>query len=99
MSELLQTGQHPDADQLSAFVEHALPAHEQEWMLAHLAVCPDCRSVVAVSMPPVEELPEVQPKPVRRPWFSGWNLVWPVAAAFAAILLIVVMMRKGGGNA
>ena len=99
MSELLQTGQHPDADQLSAFVEHVLPAHEQEWMLAHLAVCPDCRSVVAVSMPPVEELPGVRPVAVRRPWFSGWNLVWPVAVAFAALILIVVLVRKGGGNA
>jgi hypothetical protein len=99
MNELLQTGQHPDADQLSAFAEHALPAHEHESMLAHLAVCPDCRSVVAVSMPPVEELPEVQPMPVRKPWFSGWNLVWPVAATFAALLLIVALVRMGGGNA
>jgi hypothetical protein len=99
MSELLQTGQHPDADQLSAFIEHALPAHEHESVLAHLAICPDCRSVVTVSMPPVEQLPEVQPKPVRRPWFSGWNLVWPVAAAFAALILIAVLVHKGGGNA
>jgi hypothetical protein len=99
MSELLQSRQHPDADQLSAFVEHALPAHEHEAMLAHLAVCPDCRSVVAVSMPPVEEHPEVQPVPVRRPWFSGWNLVWPLAAAFAALLLIATLVRKSGGNA
>jgi Carboxypeptidase regulatory-like domain/Putative zinc-finger len=98
MSELLQTGQHPNADQLSAFVEDALPAHEHEWLLAHLAVCPDCRCVVAVSMPPVEELPKVQPMPVRRPWFTGWNLVWPVAAVFAALILIVMLVRKGGGS-
>jgi hypothetical protein len=99
MSELLQTGQHPDADQLSAFVEHALPAHEHQSMLAHLAICPDCRSVVAVSMPPVEELPELQPLPARRPWFAGWNLVWPVAAAFAALIFIAVLVHRGGENA
>ena len=29
MSEILQSGLHPDADQLSAFVERALPAHER----------------------------------------------------------------------
>jgi len=67
MSEHFQTGQHPDADQLSAFVEHALPVHEHEWMLAHLAVCPDCRSVVAVSMPPEEEVPEAQPVQAPKP--------------------------------
>jgi len=41
----------------------------------------------------------VQPMPVRRPWFSGWNSVWPVAAVFAALVLIAVLVRKGGGNA
>ena len=57
MSELLQSGQHPDADQLSAFLEHALPAHEQEETLAHLAICPHCRSIVALSMPTADPLP------------------------------------------
>ncbi len=52
MSELLQAGQHPDADQLNAFVEHTLPAHEQQQTLAHLAVCPACRQIVALSLPP-----------------------------------------------
>ena len=37
MSEALQFGQHPDADQISAFVEQALPAHEREQMLGHMA--------------------------------------------------------------
>ncbi len=95
MSELLQSGQHPDADQLSAFIEHALPAHEQEQTLAHLAICPHCRSVVALSMPAVEELPKPHLEPVRRPWLSGWNLVWPAAAALAALVLVGIYIRKG----
>jgi hypothetical protein len=93
MSELLQSGQHPDADQLSAFVEHVLPAHEQEETLAHLAVCPVCRSIVAVSLPAVEEQPI--PRPVRRPWLSGWNLVWSGTAALAATALVGVLLRNG----
>ncbi len=94
MSELLQSGQHPDADQLSAFLEHALPAQEQEQTLAHLAVCPHCRSVVALSMPPAEESPKPHAEPVRRPWLSGWNLVWPAAAALAAVVLVGIYIRR-----
>jgi hypothetical protein len=45
---------HPDADQLSAFVEHALPAHERNDVLAHLAACRDCRETVAMALPPAE---------------------------------------------
>jgi Carboxypeptidase regulatory-like domain/Putative zinc-finger len=93
MSELLQSGQHPDADQLSAFVEHVLPAHEQEETLAHLAVCSACRSIVALSLPPVEERPI--PLPARRPWMSGWNLVWSGTAALAAMVLVGVLLRNG----
>ena len=92
MSELLQSGQHPDADQLSAFVEHVLPAHEQEETLAHLAVCSACRSIVALSLPAFEEQPI--PQPVRRPWLSGWNLVWSGTAALAAMVLVGVLLRN-----
>jgi hypothetical protein len=92
MSELLQSGHHPDADQLSAFIEHVLPAHEQEETLAHLAVCPHCRSIVALSLPPVEESLKPHPQPVRRPWLSGWNLAWPAAAAFAALVVVGILV-------
>jgi Carboxypeptidase regulatory-like domain/Putative zinc-finger len=95
MSELLQSGQHPDADQLSAFIEHALPAHEQEETLAHLAICPHCRSIVALSMPPAEELLQPHPEPARRRWLSGWMMVWPAGAALAALLLAGIYIRNG----
>ena len=94
MSELLQSGQHPDADQLSAFIEHALPAHELEQTLAHLAICPHCRSIVALSLPAVEESPVPQAAPVRPPWLSGWNLVLPAAAALAALILAGIYIRR-----
>jgi hypothetical protein len=89
MSELLQSGQHPDADQLSAFVEHALPPHLQQQTLAHLAVCPDCRTIVALSLPPVEESHEPPLPLVRKPWFRGWNLILPAAAALTAVVVII----------
>ncbi len=92
MSELLQSGHHPDADQLNAFVEHTLPAHELEQTLAHLAVCPACREIVALSLPPVED---GLPKPVHKPWFFRWNLAWPAIAAVTAIVFIIALVRNG----
>jgi hypothetical protein len=91
MSDLLQSGHHPDADQLNAFVEHTLPPHELEQTLAHLAICPECRTIVALSYPPVEES---LPEPIRKPWFSGWNLVWPAIAAVTAIVFIIALVRN-----
>jgi hypothetical protein len=90
MSELLQSGHHPDADQLNAFVEHTLPRHEQEQTLAHLAICPDCRSIVSLSLPPVDEVPGLHREPVRKSWFLSGSFVWPVAAALAGVVLFIV---------
>ena len=87
-------GPHPDADQISAFAENALPAHERVQMLDHLAVCPECRIIVALSLPPVEH-PQQQPAPpVRKPWFAGWRLAWPVAAALAAIATVAIYLHQ-----
>src|SRR5580693_4924805 len=94
MSELLQSGQHPDADQLSAFVEHTLPAHEQQQTLAHLANCPACRQIVALSLPPADETPVLQPA-VRRRWFPRWHLAWAGIPAFAALILVILFVRNG----
>jgi hypothetical protein len=100
MSELLQSGQHPgasghhpDADQLSAFLERALPAHEREHVLAHLAVCPDCRETVALSLP-ASEVPQTAAAAPRRPWFSGWAIFVPAAAALAATIFFVVSIHR-----
>ena len=90
MSEALQFGQHPDADAISAFVEQALPAHEREQMLDHLAVCQECRAIVALSLPEVEEPAQRQRVVARKPWWRGWTLAWPVAAAIIAFAFFVV---------
>ncbi len=91
MSELLQSGQHPDADQLNAFIERALPLHERERMLAHLAECPDCRETVVLSLPQGDERPSVQPLPARKAWSPGWNLAWPAAATALAVTTILLI--------
>jgi hypothetical protein len=94
MSEYLQSGQHPDADQISAFVEHALPTHEREQMFNHLATCPECRAIAALSLPPIEEPAKPLAAPARKPWWSGWTLAWPAAAAVAALTVCVVFVHR-----
>ena len=94
MSEILQAGQHPDADQLNAFVEHTLPAHEQQQTLAHLANCPACRQIVALSLPPADESPVLQPA-VRHRWFTRWHPAWAGIPAFAALILVILFVRNG----
>ena len=95
MSKPLQSGYHPDADQISAFVEHALAAHEREQMLDHLAVCRECRAIVALSLPEIEETEPAQPlhTGVRKPWWSGWTLAWSAAAAFASLTGLVIYVH------
>ena len=93
MSELFQAGQHPDADQLNAFVERTLPAHEQQQTLAHLALCPHCRQIVALSLPPADESPILPPEPVRHRWWA-----WAGIPALAAIVLVIVFVRHEQRN-
>lgn len=92
MSDVFQSGQHPDADQLSAFVEQALPAHEREATLAHLAVCSDCREIVALSLP-ARQIAKPAEKPVRQTWFHGWNIGWSAAAVVAAVALVIAYVH------
>jgi len=48
---------HPGADLLAAFVEQALSATERDGVLQHLALCGDCREVVALSLPAADRVP------------------------------------------
>ena len=94
MSEPLQSGYHPDADQLSAFVERTLPPHEQQQTLAHLAICPECRSIVSLSLPAMNESPKLRTESSRTPWFFGWNLVWPASAVLAGVALFLIHVHN-----
>src|ERR1700728_4169031 len=94
MSEPLQPGYHPDADQICAFVEHAMPSHEREQMLDHLAVCTECRAVVALSLPPAEEPVPAPAQSRLKPWWFGWRQAWLVGAAVAALALSVFYIHQ-----
>jgi hypothetical protein len=97
MTQILQSGQHPDADQLNAFVERALTPHEQQQMLAHLAICPDCRAIAYLAQPAVvEEAGLPRTVAARKPWFSGWNLALPAALAVAFLVILTVHLRNVG---
>jgi len=48
---------HPDADLLAAFAEQALSTTEREGVLQHLALCGDCREVVALALPAADVAP------------------------------------------
>jgi hypothetical protein len=90
-------GQHPDADQLNAFMEQALPAHEREVMLAHLAVCTECRATVAMALPDTKEVTPVIEEPRRRPpRFAGWGLAWLAGATLAAVVFAVYLRHEAG---
>ena len=61
---------HPDANLLAAYAEKSLLPREQTQVLEHLAVCTECREVVAHALPE-EVLLEVAvaaaaPTPARR---------------------------------
>jgi hypothetical protein len=85
---------HPDADQLTAFAERALPPHERQGVLAHLAACPVCRQVVFLAQQAEpESLPIIEPVRPKPSWFSGWNLAFAGAAALAAIVALTLHLR------
>jgi hypothetical protein len=81
MSGPFQTGQHPDADSLAAFLEGVLPEHERSACLAHFAECPRCREIAFI----VQE-PEPAPRPI--PAWRRWLAPIPVLAGAAAACTI-----------
>jgi hypothetical protein len=95
MSELLHHGNHPDADQLSAFAEHVLPEHERLETLAHLAECPDCRQIVFLAQHAhnTDDRP-LQVVPGRSGWWKNWRILWPAATALTCGLLAVVFLQR-----
>jgi hypothetical protein len=90
---------HPDADQLSVFVEGAASAREHERMLAHLAECAECRKAVFFVQPHKE--PHAATTTPGKGWI--WRRLLPVAlpaAALAcALLAVLIYLRPRGAPA
>ncbi len=78
---------HPDADVLTAFAEKSLPELERATVLEHLSRCPECRDVLALSLPAVEDA-----QTVLVPARGGW-LTWP-AIRWGAVAAGVVLVAS-----
>ena len=103
---------HPDPDVLTAFVEQALSAQAREGVLQHLALCRDCREVVALSLPPLEaacepvaagEVVEAAAAPVgsgrvvrQRPRWLAWQGVRWAALAAGVVVVGSVLILRPG---
>jgi hypothetical protein len=84
----LQPRIHPDADQLSVFVEGAATAREREKMLAHLAECSECRKEVFLMQP--REEPQQAAATPEKGWIRRWLVPVGLPAAVLACGLIAV---------
>ncbi len=87
--EAAGAGSHPDADQMTAFLERSLGAGEREQVLEHLSRCAECREVVAMALPP-EETARVAEAAPRFRWFEWQTLRWAAVAATFAIAVSLV---------
>jgi hypothetical protein len=101
LSRNLQPAIHPDADQLSVFVEGAATARERERMLAHLAECGECRKAVFLMQPHEEPQPAAITPEKRWAW-RGWTWRWlvpvgvPAAALACALIALLIHIRPHG---
>ena len=92
MNQKHHPGPHPDADQLSIFVEGADNAREREQMLAHLSECEECRDVVFLMQRPAETASaakDLSKEWVWQRWFVPAALTGAVLAGLTALLLYV----------
>ncbi|HEX5701834.1 MAG TPA: hypothetical protein VFX97_01290 [Pyrinomonadaceae bacterium] len=88
--------EHPDADELNAFAEGALPPAARQGYLSHFADCDDCRKLVsqlAVTTGAGVEARIPASQPVAEPWWKKLGTVFAIPtlryAAFAVVLLAV----------
>jgi hypothetical protein len=86
---------HPDPDSLTAYLEQLLSPLERDRVVEHLAVCRQCRDVVALSTPEpaIEAVPAVA-LPVRRGWRT-WILGKPalgLAASLGALAIVATLV-------
>jgi hypothetical protein len=86
---------HPDADLLTAFAEKSLQDPERARVTGHLARCGDCREIVALALPVIEDTTTVGVRPAnvsRTGWFLRWGVV--AAGITLAVSVGVVQLRQ-----
>jgi len=89
--------EHPDADELNAFAEGAVPPAARQRYLSHFADCDDCRKLVsqlAVTTGAGVEARIPASEPIAAPWWRKLGAVFAIPtlryAASAVVLLAVV---------
>jgi photosynthesis system II assembly factor YCF48-like protein/putative zinc finger protein len=89
------SGNHPDADALTAFAERSLTERERSVVLEHMVHCRDCRDIVALALPAIEPVETATRAPARG-WLSWPVLRWGFAAAgvVAIAALGIVQYQK-----
>lgn len=94
----LQHGVHPDADQLSVFVEGAATTHEREKMLAHLGECAECRKAVFLMQP--HQGTHRAAATSEKGWVWRWLVPvgLPAAAVACALIAVLVYIRPHGSS-
>lgn len=88
---------HLDADLLTAFAERSLLEAEREPVMRHLAVCHDCREVLALALPDLETdvIPSRAFGGASTSWFRWPVLQWgAVAAGILAVVMITVQHQR-----
>ena len=99
---------HPDADLLTALSEQALSATERDGILQHLALCQDCRDVIALALPAADAVPSpvtdedsvraTVSRAPREPGFAWPTLRWAALAAGVAVAVAVLLLHPGKLN-
>ena len=87
-------GSHPDADLLTAFAEQSLAGRERALVMEHLAICGDCRDVIAMALPATEIIDHTAPagSTARTGWFGWPFLRWgALAAGVVAVISVGVL--------
>lgn len=83
---------HPDADLLTAFAEKSLQDPERAHVTDHLARCGDCREILALAVPVIEDTTTAGVRPATV-WRTGWFLRWGVVAAGVALAASVGVVQ------
>lgn len=101
---------HPEADVLAAFTEQALSTTERDGVLAHLALCGDCREVVTLALPDAGWGPTLvagdaaatvsraRSSAPHKLSFAWPSLRWAALAVGVAMVAAVLLVRPGRLN-
>ncbi len=104
---------HPDADLLTAFAEQALSATERDSVLEHLALCGDCREIIALALPDTDfvtasiadatdasraTVPRAGASAPHKLSFAWPTLRWAALAAGVVVAASVLLIRPGKLN-